>query len=266
MCKFNFQYSGHTKKGKGYWKLNTSLLEDPEIKAKFTNLWCSLKLEIPNYLDINKWWDKLVKEKIKLFFINEGKIANQKRYGLIKYLECSLHYLYNENNDKYDEIRILKGRIDDLKNKILEGVKIRCRMSEQVEGEKVSAHLIGKQSKMKSNQMLTSLRKNNESNVHSLNNNVVNTKDDINSYVSDFFKNLYKDKICDIQMQNFFLSQIQSNITDSENEELIKYVDELEVFMCIKNMNFNKFPGIDGIPLEFFVLYWDIIKSELGCI
>ena len=116
-----FDIQGIPKKGKGYWKLNTRLLEDPEIKIKFTNLWCSLKLEIPNYPDINKWWEKLVKEKIKVFFMNEGKIANQKRYGLIKYLECSLHYLYNGSSDKYDEIRVPKGRIDNLKNEILEG-------------------------------------------------------------------------------------------------------------------------------------------------
>ena len=108
--------------------------------------------------------------------MNEGKIANQKRHGLIKYLECSLHYLYNENSDKYDEIRILKGRIDSLKNEILEGVKIRGKMTEQVEGEKVSAYLIGKQSMTKSKQMITSLNKVNENNVHNINNNIVNTK------------------------------------------------------------------------------------------
>ena len=64
-------------------------------------------------------------------------------------------------------------------------------------------------------------------------------------------------------MQNFFLSQIQSNITDSENEDLVKYVDEEEIYSIIKNMNLNKSPGIDGIPLEFFIYYWDIIKPEL---
>ena len=140
-------------------------MEDPEIKLKFTQLWSLLKLEIPNYLDINKWWENLVKGKIKSFFSNEGKIANQKRYGFIKYLECSLHHMYSEDCDKYDEIRILKGRIDNLKNEILEGVKIRSKMSEQAEGEKVSTYLIGKQSSPKSKQMITSLRKDNEGNV-----------------------------------------------------------------------------------------------------
>ena len=60
-------------------------------------------------------------------------------------------------------------------------------MSEQAEGEKVSTYLIGKQSSPKSKQMITSLRKDNEGNVHNLNNNIVNTNDEIMLYVSDFF-------------------------------------------------------------------------------
>ena len=111
--------------------------------------------------------------------------------------------------------------------------------------------------------MITSLIKNTESNVHSQNDQFVNTKDEINLYVSESFKTLYNEKSCDIDMQNFFLSQIQSNITDSENEDLVKYVDEEEIYSIIKNMNLNKSPGIDGIPLEFFIYYWDIIKPEL---
>ena len=55
---------GIPKYGKGYWKLNTSLLEDSLIKAKFKNLWDSLKLEISKYQNVNIWWDVFVKEKI----------------------------------------------------------------------------------------------------------------------------------------------------------------------------------------------------------
>ena len=55
---------GMPKYGKGYWKLNTSLLEDSVIKAKSANLWNKLKLEIPNYQNINIWWESFVKEKV----------------------------------------------------------------------------------------------------------------------------------------------------------------------------------------------------------
>ena len=68
--------------------------------------------------------------------MNEGKIVNQKRHGLIKYLEYSLHFLYSEQSDRYDDIKVLKDRIDNLKSEVLEGVKIRGKMNDQMHGEK----------------------------------------------------------------------------------------------------------------------------------
>ena len=244
---------------KGYWKLNTSLLEDSLIKARFKNLWDSLKLEISKYQNVNIWWDVFVKEKIRVFFIKEGKQVNQKRYGLIKYLECCLHSLYNEDSDKYDEIRILKNRIDNLKNEILDGVRVRNKITEQVEGEKISAHLIGRQSVTQSRQVITSLNTDDEGNGSR----VVDTQDEINTYVVEFYSDLYQEKTCNSHQQQFFLSQIQENITNSDNEDLTKNVDEFEIFSTIRNMGLSKSPGIDGIPLEFYIAYWEIIKVEL---
>ena len=50
----------------------------------------------------------------------------------------------------YSDVKELKDRINLIKMEILEGVKTRSRIQEQVEGEKVSAYLIGKQNTIKS--------------------------------------------------------------------------------------------------------------------
>ena len=90
----------------------------------------------------------------KKFFINEGKIANKKRYGLIEYLECSLSNLYKLDGNNYNEIKLLKTRISNIKDRILEGVKIRSRITEQIEGEQISAYLIQKQNSIKSKKLI----------------------------------------------------------------------------------------------------------------
>ena len=81
--------------------------------------------------------------------MNEGKIANKKMFGLLEYLECSLSNLYISDGNNYNEIKSLKCRINSIKYKILEGVNIRARVSEQLEGEQISAYLIQKQSSIK---------------------------------------------------------------------------------------------------------------------
>ena len=102
------------------------------------------------------------KKQIKSFFIREGKLINEKKYGLIQYLEYSLNRKYNELNIsgtlQYSEVKLLKERIDELKNEILEGVKVRSRIEEQVEGEKVSAFLIKKQANVKSQKLLNAIK------------------------------------------------------------------------------------------------------------
>ena len=40
-------------------------------------------------------------------------------------------------------------------------------------------------------------------------------------------------------------------------------VSESEIFKAIKDMNLKKAPGLDGIPIEFYLIYWDIIKKEV---
>ena len=106
--------------GKGYWKLNTSLLDDNLIKENFKIEWAKMGLTKNRYNNINEWWELYAKKQIKLFFIREGKKVMEKKYGLIKYLEFCLNELYNKlnltGNVQYEEIKILKDRIDELKN------------------------------------------------------------------------------------------------------------------------------------------------------
>ena len=77
---------------------------------------------------------------------------------MLKYLEYSLNRLYNKNNIEnrvdYDKVKYLKDRINEIQSEILEGVKIRSRIEEQLEGEKVSSFLIKKQAEVKKSNIL----------------------------------------------------------------------------------------------------------------
>ena len=126
--------------GKYYWKLNTSLLEDKIIKDKFKIEWVNIKKSINAYDTINDWWEMHAKFQIKNFFVDIGKEENQKKYGLLEYLEFKLNRLYEKLNRtgqmNYEELKTLKDRISSIKTQILEGVKIRNRIQDQIEGEK----------------------------------------------------------------------------------------------------------------------------------
>ena len=54
--------------GRSYWKLNTSLLKDENVKENFSNYWGHLKSLIYNYENELISWENCAKPKIKSFF------------------------------------------------------------------------------------------------------------------------------------------------------------------------------------------------------
>ena len=76
------------------------------------------------------------------------------------------------------------------------------------------------------------------------------------------------EKLCDEEpydesQQNFFLDLITDKFDDNDKHTLESEPTENEIYTAIKNLNPNKAPGIDGIPIEFYQKYWNIIKIEL---
>ena len=255
------------RKGFFYWKLNTSLLDDVEIRNRFQEVWNQWCLSKDQYSTVNEWWDLYVKKQIKFFFVKEGKEVMNKKYGLIRYLEYSLNRLYNNLNNNgqiaYDRVKIIKDRIDDLKNDILEGVKIRSRIQEQEEGERVSAFLIKKQAHVKAYKLISSI-KTEENIVENLGPDITLTnKDSIEMYIFKYYQRLYKDEEYDEDMQDWFLKFVCKTLTNNEQDILKSRITMKEIFKAINNMNTNKAPGTDGIPIEFYLKYWSIIKNEI---
>ena len=265
--KFNLNIPNIPKPGKYFWKLNVSLLSIPEIDDKFKEKWIYLTSFIVRYNSVNEWWESYAKKQIKFFFIEMGKIENRKKYDTLHYFEYCLNKLYNKLNIEgqidYKRVKDLKYRINHIKNEILEGVKIRSRMEEQLKGEQVSSYLIKKQSDVKARQFMTKIKA--ESNImeNLREGTVLTNKDSINLYVREYYQLLYKKEAVDGNEQEFFLNLVQNILTEEDISELNKDITENEIYNAIKNMNINKSPGIDGLPIEFYLHYWYLIKKEI---
>ena len=255
------------KTGKYYWKMNTSLLKNENIRSKFIDEWENIRKSKSNFQNLNKWWDQYAKYKIKMFFIKMGKQENQKKYGLIQYLEHALHELYQRQNKSqiidYDKEKFLKNRINELKLEILEGVKIRSRILDETEGEKVSAYLIGKQAKLKSKELITTIKAEKDIMNNVQPGTILNNKSSIELYVKNYYKKLYSKEECNENLKEWFLSHVTEKLTELDREILDEEIKDKEIFDAISSTKQGKSPGIDGLPIEFYLEYWNIIKIEI---
>ena len=75
---------------------------------------------------------------------------------------------------------------------------------------------------------------------------------------------MYQEELFDINKQEQFLSLIDNQLSNNDSLLLESPITIFEIFNAIKSMNTKKSPGIDGLPIEFYIKFWNIIKNELS--
>ena len=184
--------------GKFYWKLNTKLLELDNMENEFAFFWDNLIKSKDEYLNINEWWEYRAKVKIKRFFQKKGYEESKLKQGLIAYLEWKLHKLYKtlhvDGTLDLKETKKLKDRINNIKEDILEGVRVRARIKEQVEGEVASSSLLGKLSTNKYKPFISEIKTENSESGHEINT-LLNDQNNICNYITNIYKNFYLKRI-----------------------------------------------------------------------
>ena len=250
--------------GRFYWKLNVRLLEDQDIGEEFKVLWDKMITRKIYYDNVNEWWEKHAKVNICKFFKRKGREESKLQKGLLKYFELKLNKLYREfhNNGQLDltETKRLKSKINDIKEKIMEGVSIRARIKEQTEGERPSSSLLSKQSSSKAKTKISEIKT--EYYDDTSTNTVLNSQVSIMNYITESFQNQYEDVAIDKNKQDWFLSFIEKCVSENDNKSLISFISDEEIYLTIKSFNNNKSPGIDGLPIEFYINFFHIIRTE----
>ena len=224
------------KRGKYYWKLNVDLLDDDEVCHNFSLFWQHIRNKISNYDNINQWWEYFAKKKIKTFFILEGKRISSEKFGLINHLEFRLRKLYNNldasGNLDYQQVKDLKDMIDNLKLKILNGIKVRSRVQEASLGEIPSSYLLGKLKSNNNKKLITKLIAENNIDDAFTEGDVLDETDKINEYVYKYYRKLYSEIYGDEDIQIELLNLIDSKVNEEDNDLL---TEEITIFEIEKN-------------------------------
>ena len=59
------------------------------------------------------------------------------------------------------------------------------------------------------------------------------------------------------------LQQIKPKFSDTQNQKLTKQIQIIEIQQALQTMKNGKLPGIDGIPVEFYKYFFDLLKQDL---
>ena len=241
--------------GPGYWKCNTSILQDIYFKENVQGLWLILE-SMPNH-DSN-WWEHCKSQFKQLIMCHAKRLANIK-HSELKTAKLNLKRLIQraENQDTTPnllfQIKQAQDQLDQLNDQFLEGAKIRSKAKFLDTDEKPTRFFLQKEKKSATDKYIKILTKDDGD--------PISTNTAIIEDCSQFYENLYSTKIIDPSLHDYFLHDIPK--LSEESSELCEGEITLEeCTRALKQMQNNKSSGPDGQPAEFYIFAFPLIGKE----
>jgi hypothetical protein len=86
---------------------------------------------------------------------------------------------------------------------------------------------------------------------------------ELKRYITSYYKNLFGQPMeSNISLDESRIDDIP-HVTENENEILTSPFTMDEIKEAMFQMEHNKAPGPDGFPIEFYQVFWEIIKEDL---
>lgn len=246
------------KRGPGYWRFDNSLLTDPEFITAMSDHIQSIQQERLSNPNLQWEWTKY---KIRTFCIQYKTTKNRERRRQTTLLENRLKFLAEENDltsspDVVEETASIKRELSEIYQTKASAVAFRTKARWALHGEKPTAYFLSLEKRLSKNNTITSLR---NSDGHT----ITDSKDILN-IEKEYFANIYKEDDMDLDpMEIIPLSEEEvPSISELHKLRINRPFTLQEFFEALKDLNKNKAPGTDGITPEFYIAFWESLKTE----
>ena len=239
------------ERGRGYWKLNTSMLSHTDY-VHGVNVLLDDYLATNSEQNPSERWE-LLKKKVKTFSVQYAREqVREDRIIIANLSEKVNEYEENLPLNRDDDELYEKTKIDleDKTLKRIQGVMFRSKARWQEEGERNTKYFFSLE-KIKYNAKTCY-------SIIDGQGNEVNNPDDILAEQKSFYHQLYQeDKDVGFTLSNVYGVKVPPEVKAQQDQQIS--VVDLEV--AIKTMNNNKTPGQDGIPVDFYKVFWNKLKN-----
>ena len=254
-------------RGPGFWKLNTSLLTEMDYINQIRAVIKDTQEEYQNDIFVNDalMWEmtKLNIRKQSLIYsaLKKAKISRREEEleKEINSLQCLIETSNMKEEDKKDTLNALDTKTLELE-KIIEyrtkGSILRARCRWHNEGEKNAKYFLNLEKRHYNRGAISQLKLENE--------NFVTTDKEILSECETFYKTLYSSNN---GSQNeradkmFFKTQMEKKLNKTEQDSCEGLLTKTECLEALNKMECNKTPGSDGLPAEFYKVFWNDIAD-----
>ena len=238
------------------WRFNTTLLLNPSFCDQFRNsLKEFIRINKDSVSDVRILWDA-TKGFIRNNSISFASAQNRARLRELTNLEQTYSSLIHQQHvsfsaDRDREISIVKVQLNGLIAKRSEFLIHRSRQSHYLDGSKPSFLLA---SKLRNNDRLAEI-----TSIQAEDGSLLSDPTLINKQFEKYYKELYQSEINDSSeaMNSFFRDLELPSLSAEEKNNLDTPITLDEIFLSLKQMKKGKSPGLDGIPPELYLTFWE---------
>ena len=261
ITQFEFSKFNH---GKGYYKLNKSLLKDTDY---CNNIIKSINETKDECKDLNP---HLLVEMIKCnacevsqqYSKYKQRMKRQSNEDLTRRLNLLENEFISNPNDLgiQENISQVKAQLEILEMERAKGAQIRARCQDINEGEKCSKYFLSLEKNRSDNNLIKRLQTSSGTYVHG--------ETAIVEEIASQFEMKYNNvNLSKAEMSNLFDDYIADvklpSLDDNEKQRCDRQVTEEELKSAVKEMKKDSAPGKDGLPLEFYQMFWRQLKGPL---
>ena len=257
------------QRGTGFWKLNSSFLSDINYVNQIRRAIQEVLTEYENDDDVNPalLWEMIklkVREQSFKFAADKKAKLNRKeeeierRINALQNLIESNHIGEQEKQDAFIEQEEKKTELERIIEYRTKGAILRARCRWDNEGEKNTKFFLNFEKRHFNSGVINQLKTGNSS--------FVSTDKEILNECEHFFKNLYSSHkdAQHVEDSNFFFENSTRKMLDSdEKEDCEGLLTKAECLQAAKNMEPDKTPGSDGLPADFYKVFWNDISDYL---
>ena len=244
-----------SKRGPGIWRLNVMALENEHTCDKIAKKIVEIKQY--RHMGIMEQWEE-VKFQAKLIFQGEARDAQSiKRKHLKTYhkaIECLEEEILQENNvyKATQAMQDIKAKIDDIEHNLSRGAIVRSRAKWDEQGERNTKYFFSLEKRNYTKKNMTKLYREDGSEI--------SEQKHILEEQRKFYEELYKgDDSVKFDISNDTGVRLSAEIKEKLEEDISKE----EMFLAMKSMAYDKAPGTDGLPIEFYDKFWEHLVDLL---
>ncbi|KAL6481307.1 hypothetical protein MHYP_G00093870 [Metynnis hypsauchen] len=244
--------------GRGYWKLNVEILEEQEYQSLFRDhfaAWLGCKSD---FASPAAWWEH-IKERIRALTIHYCSQRKAAKLQRVRDLEKQLKKSYADYNNggalDLDRAQALRAELRALHERAAADSLFSARLQTAEENETCSAFFFQRVRQAREKRCFTSL------------------KDSEGRTCSDparmmgiahiFYSNLFSNRGTDREIGEHFLSFLETSLPSAARDSLETSFSLGELTEVLGKMNRRKVLGLDGLPVEFYSTFWDVLGPEI---